>query len=581
MADHTSIPNQHICLNMIVKNERNVIERCLASVRSIISSWAIVDTGSEDGTQEVIKAYLKDLPGKLVERPWKDFARNRTEALQYVPKSATYILIIDADEVLRYEPGFTMPELDHDCYHIQSRLPNMHYYRTQLVKNGLQWRWESKLHEYIISDISQPPVPLQGLYNQPHPDGFRSSNPHKYKQDALTLEQAVLEEPDNPRYVFYLAQSYRDCDDHELAIRHYSQRVRMQGWQEEVWYSLYQIALLKAKKGETWETVQMSLLDAFNYRPSRAEPLLTLAEYYLSKNAWPLAYLFAHQATMIPYPQDVLFIEDGAYGPKLWLTYAHSLLGLGRFEEVVAVCNTILSSSERKPEISQEAIKTRKAAMDGLVPKRKESLQETHAIHVIVHCASIHHALDNCVLSLLQQDHPDLRITCVTYGELEAPLRQHLSSLDQVHVQIGDLNKALATTAENEWALVLEAHTWLHHQHAISELNDVLNERDTSLVYGAHHNTMRGYGKVPAHTTMVFKEERVQWVESPSWLLFKPVKISIDDELEPSLQHLTERLFAMEKKTFNAYFLEGAPFCSDDHIKHNSTPNRVMKEAST
>ena len=44
-----------VCLNMIVKNESKVVERCLDSVKSLIDYWVIVDTGSDDGTQKVIR----------------------------------------------------------------------------------------------------------------------------------------------------------------------------------------------------------------------------------------------------------------------------------------------------------------------------------------------------------------------------------------------------------------------------------------------------------------------------------------------------------------------------------------------
>jgi glycosyltransferase involved in cell wall biosynthesis len=102
-----------VCLNMIVKNEAPVIRRCLDSVRPIIDHWVIVDTGSTDGTQDIIREHLKDVPGELHERPWKDFAHNRSEALALARPLGGYSLIIDADDTLEIPAGF--PAAGTDC----------------------------------------------------------------------------------------------------------------------------------------------------------------------------------------------------------------------------------------------------------------------------------------------------------------------------------------------------------------------------------------------------------------------------------------------------------------------------------
>ena len=67
-----------ICLNMIVRNEAHIVHELLDCVAPYISSWVIVDTGSEDGTQDIIRKHMANLgiPGELHERPWKNFGHN-------------------------------------------------------------------------------------------------------------------------------------------------------------------------------------------------------------------------------------------------------------------------------------------------------------------------------------------------------------------------------------------------------------------------------------------------------------------------------------------------------------------------
>ncbi len=143
MTEH----EQTICLCMIVKNERHVLRRCLEAVRGLVDTWVVVDTGSTDGTQQLVRECMASLPGALYERPWKNFGHNRTEALNLARGGADYILMVDADEYIAPEPGFRWPRLEADAYHLLARNGAVDWYRTQLVRAALPWRYEGVLHE--------------------------------------------------------------------------------------------------------------------------------------------------------------------------------------------------------------------------------------------------------------------------------------------------------------------------------------------------------------------------------------------------------------------------------------------------
>src|SRR5215468_4337198 len=131
-----------ICLSMIVKNESAVIERCLRSVKPFVNAWAISDTGSSDGTQEIVRRVMGDLPGELIERPWSDFATNRNHALELARRHGDYALIIDADDMLETDAGFTWGALDAPGYLVEFVYGKTRFRRTALARLDAGWRWE-------------------------------------------------------------------------------------------------------------------------------------------------------------------------------------------------------------------------------------------------------------------------------------------------------------------------------------------------------------------------------------------------------------------------------------------------------
>ena len=89
---------------MIVKNESKTLPVLFSTVREIIDYYVIVDTGSDDGTPEVIKKIMDEygIKGEVHHEKWVNFGVNREQALQKAVGKADYAFIIDADEELNY-----------------------------------------------------------------------------------------------------------------------------------------------------------------------------------------------------------------------------------------------------------------------------------------------------------------------------------------------------------------------------------------------------------------------------------------------------------------------------------------------
>lgn len=333
-----------ICLNMIVKDESPVIRRCLQSVKHIIDYWVIVDTGSSDGTQQIIKDFLCDIPGELHEKPWKNFEHNRNEALNFAKNKADYLLFIDADEVLEFASDFQLPHLDKDAYLVTTSMGGMKYGRLQFVNNHIRWNWVGVLHEVLVSPDEKSRETLTGVFNIPRPDGNRSQDPRKFHKDAAVLEAALLENPNHARNVFYLAQSYRDAGELEKALEAYERRVALQGWDQEVFWAMLQIGILKETLKRPPEEVIASYKAAYAYRPSRAEPLYRLAFYYRSLNRFAEAYEASHLGLSVKKSDDILFLEDWIYEYGMILEYAVAAYWEGHYLESLLATKLMLTN---------------------------------------------------------------------------------------------------------------------------------------------------------------------------------------------------------------------------------------------
>ena len=294
MMAQAQVQPQTLCLNMIVKDEAHIIRDTLAHLLTVfpITYWVIDDTGSTDGTQNLIREFFatRGISGELFETPWRNFGYNRSQAFAHAHNKTDYVLVWDADDSVVGTLRLPTP-LTADSYPLQFGNPGGHrYQRPQIFNNRKRWLFKGVLHEYaacLDADVKHGPLITGDYYCVSGKSGARSKDPEKYKKDAAVLEQGLLEEPDNARYAFYCANSYKDANDKDNAIRMYKRVLTMNGWVEEKYLACLRIYDLAPEPANLHY-----LVESHRYCPERVEGIRRLVAHYTAAgmNDVALAY---------------------------------------------------------------------------------------------------------------------------------------------------------------------------------------------------------------------------------------------------------------------------------------------------
>ena len=338
-----------ICLNMIVRNESKVITRCLDSVLYLIQSWVIVDTGSTDGTQEVIINYFKEkgIPGELHERPWIDFATDRNFALDLARDKADYLLFIDADEMLTYKTGYKKPTLDAASYYIVADSGGVMFLRSLLVKTSLNWKWEGVVHETIACPDAPPNVNnFKDVFLVSFPDGNRRLNPKKFHFDVEMLKKAYKKEPRNSRLLFYLARSTMANRQYKASIYYFKKMIKGIEETEEAFLCRMDIGLIYFATNKPIEKLAHHYEGIAKSFPTKMEPYFMLARLFRKQKNFDKAFEYAAKGIEKPMDQAGISVEKFVYVWGIRLEYMLAAYALGKKEEGKLAAEAILARKD-------------------------------------------------------------------------------------------------------------------------------------------------------------------------------------------------------------------------------------------
>lgn len=311
-------PTFAICLNMIVKNEAQIIEECLSSVVDHIDCWVICDTGSSDGTQALVCSFFaaRGIPGILHAMSFANFEQARNEALEFARQCDLrfdYLLLMDADmELVVQNPTFR-EMLGAKYYRALQKADTTSYWNTRLLRRDALASYRGVTHEYLDFEGSEDA--LYDLWFVDHANG--SNRADKPSRDLRLLRAALEMDQGNARYWFYLAQTYWDEGRFSEAAVAYARRAEMVGFAEETWYAKLQYARCLLMLGDECGFVAKALV-AYNERPHRAEPLYDLARFYRQRGLYEVAVLYCEAGLALSWPEDdTLFIDDFIYATGL------------------------------------------------------------------------------------------------------------------------------------------------------------------------------------------------------------------------------------------------------------------------
>jgi len=205
----------------------------------------------------------------------------------------------------------------------------------------MTWSYYGVTHEYLYGAYNNlkelDTIKINHLY-----DGANRLD--KFERDINLLLKGIEEEPNNTRYYFYLGNSYRDIENYNNAIKYYLKRAKMGGWEEEIFYSIYQLGYCHERLGNLKEA-KYYYIQAWEFRPIRAESLYALASLCRQRKEYQQAYLFATKGLEISYPKDLLFIDKSIYDYLLLFEKSIAAYWIKKYPESYEACKKLIKIS--------------------------------------------------------------------------------------------------------------------------------------------------------------------------------------------------------------------------------------------
>ncbi len=353
-------------LTMIVKNAGNTFEEVLKENLKYIDQWTILDTGSTDGTQEVIKRVLKDKKGKLYEEPFINFRESRNRCLELAPNNCKFKIMLDDTYIIKGDLRNFLKTIRgdqfSDSFSLNVQSYDLEYSSNRIIKSDFNLKYISKIHEIIQKENNvnvMIPKYVSYIYDETS-DYMQDRTDNRKELDLKLLYEMVEEEPNEPRHLYYLAQTYNCIKNYEKAAEYYKKRYEFheEGFLQEKLDACFELARkYNFELNYPWDICKLYYIKAYELDTKRPDALFYLGLHYYLNNDYKEAFPYMKKAFEIGFP----FHAQYSLKPTLSYKFLPQILSrmcysLKEYKLGEEACQLFLSHNDNKTEYFDEVI---------------------------------------------------------------------------------------------------------------------------------------------------------------------------------------------------------------------------------
>lgn len=345
---------------ILVRDDAETLDACLASIKPHVDELICVDTGSIDDSPAIAKKYADIWTSYLgcndrETEQIADFADARNHALSLA--HGDWHFWADADDVLvggehlRSLASHASPRMwliGYEYSHDAAGRPTCIHWRENLVSPCESFKWQIPVHEVLVPQGIAPAVEPTQLVRRVHRKQLSKKTPDPERNLRILKKYVAQVGEGDVRAWYYLGVEYSMRGDVPNALRVLKRYVELSGWADEKCLALLELGNIYQRLGDLNVAVEWALKAVTT--KSWPEPYYLMAECYAAMSDMGVdrdqnirrAAHFAELGLTLPPTSTVLFVNPMKRFSALSILhriYAH----FGDLERALKTANELLS----------------------------------------------------------------------------------------------------------------------------------------------------------------------------------------------------------------------------------------------